>query len=366
MNNKMKLALIFGGRSGEYAVSLMSARSVASVVDPEKYDVFQIGITQEGVWLTGPEALSAFEAGQTESLSVAVLLNEAGKVCLYSRLSDQLTFISEIDVVFPVLHGTFGEDGTIQGFFEITGVAYAGAGVLASSVGMDKALCKHVVQNAGVPVLEYTVFNRSEIRADLDEVIRKSEAVAAYPLFVKPANLGSSVGISKAHNHEELRTALLKAANFDRRILVERGIEAREIEISVLGNEQPVCSVPGEIIPDDIFYTYKEKYFSGEPELIIPAPFSEDQTKLIQEYALRIFKAIDGAGMARVDFLVDKATGDLYFNEINTIPGFTKISMYPKLWKASGLGYAALVDKLIQLGLERKAEQDKTVRKFEE
>lgn len=364
-NTRLKLGLIFGGRSGEHAVSLMSATSVRSVLDPSKYEVFEIGVTQEGAWLTGSNALQAFKEGKHESLHEALLLNTAGKVSLYNRKGEKLELISPLDVVFPVLHGTFGEDGTIQGYFEMLNIAYVGAGVLASAVGMDKAICKHVVQDAGIPVLEYTVFTRCEIRTNLAEVVHKAEGVAPYPLFVKPVNLGSSVGISKAQTREELQVALQKAARFDRRVLVERGIAAREIEISVLGNENPRVSVPGEIIPKDVFYTYMDKYHHGEPEILIPAPFDQAMTERIQEYALRAYTAIDGAGLARVDFLVDKATEKLYFSEINTMPGFTSISMYPKLWEASGLAYPALVDRLIELALERKAEQDQTLRKYE-
>lgn len=365
-NSKLKLGLIFGGRSGEHAVSLMSATSVRAVIDPAKYDVYEIGITQEGQWLTGPETLSAFKQGKLDTLQEALLLNKNGQVGLYRLENGQLSLISLIDVVFPILHGTFGEDGTIQGYFEMLDCAYVGAGVLASSVGMDKAVCKYVVHDAGIPVLEYAVFTRSEIRANLDEVIRKAEQVYVYPLFVKPANLGSSVGISKVNNRNELHAALLKAAKFDRRILVERGLDAREIEISVLGNEDPQVSIPGEIIPDDIFYTYQDKYFHGEPETIVPAPFEERIIRQIQDYALRAYQAIDCAGLARVDFLMDKHTGELFFSEINTLPGFTTISMYPKLWQANGLEYPALVDHLIELALERKAEQNQTLRKYEE
>jgi len=365
-NTKLKLGIIFGGRSGEHAVSLMSATSVRAVLDPSKYEVFEIGITQEGAWLTGSDALQAFKEGKLETLQKALLLNQGSQVGLYSRQGGQLSLISPLDVVFPVLHGTFGEDGTIQGYFEMLDLAYVGAGVLASAVGMDKAVCKHVVHDAGVPVLEYAVFTRGEIHTNLDQVVQKAEKVAPYPLFVKPVNLGSSVGISKAQNRVELQAALQKAARFDRRVLVERGLDAREIEISVLGNENPQVSVPGEIIPKDIFYTYVDKYHHGDPEVLIPAPFDQVMTDRIQRYALRAYQAIDGAGLARVDFLVDKPTGELYFSEINTMPGFTSISMYPKLWEASGLSYPALVDRLIELALERKADQDQTIRKYEE
>ncbi len=366
MQNKINLGLVFGGRSGEHAVSLRSSRSVRSVLDPARYNVFEIGITLEGKWLSGENALSAFENSDTGSLQAVNLLSSDGKVGLYRHQGDKLQLITELDVIFPVLHGTFGEDGTIQGLFEILNVAYVGAGVLASAACMDKAVCKDLAQSAGIPVLPYRVFSRSQITDYLEEVITLSEAVSAYPLFVKPANLGSSVGISKAGRREELRAALLKAARFDRRVLVERGIDAREIEISVLGNDNPLVSVPGEIVPEDVFYTYKDKYLSGDPETIIPAPFDAELTRKIQEYALRAYRAVDGAGLSRVDFLVDKHSGELFLSEINTMPGFTSISMYPKLWKVSGLEYPDLVDRLITLALERKADQDATIRKYED
>jgi len=364
--NKLNLGLVFGGRSGEHAVSLRSSRSVRSALDPDKYNVFEIGITLDGAWLSGGNALSAFERGDTSSLQSVSLLNVDGKVGLYLREAEKLQRITELDVIFPVLHGTFGEDGTIQGLFEILNIAYVGAGVLASAACMDKVVCKDLLQNAGIPVLPYRVFSRGQIADYLEEVITLSEAVSPYPLFIKPANLGSSVGISKASSREELRAGLLKAARFDRRVLVERGIDAREIEISVLGNDNPLVSVPGEIVPEDVFYTYKDKYLSGDPETIIPAPFDVEMTQKIQENALRAYLAVDGAGLSRVDFLMDKHTGELFLSEINTMPGFTSISMYPKLWKASGLEYPELVDRLIALAMERKADQDKTVRKYED
>ena len=366
MTDKLNLVLIFGGRSGEHAVSLRSAQSVLAALDETKYQVFQVGITTEGLWLHGANAHKAFRDGSLESLHEALILNDDGKPYLYTREGNQLESITPIDVIFPVLHGTFGEDGTIQGLFEIQNCAYVGAGVLGSSVAMDKAVCKHVMRSIGVPVLEYAVLSRREIQADLPGAIELAEQVAPYPLFVKPANLGSSVGISKARNREELTRALQLAARFDRRILVERGINPREIEISVLGNTEAQCTVPGEIVPGDEFYTYKDKYQSGDPEVAIPAPLPEAQTALLQQYAIDAFKAVDGAGLARVDFLIDKVSGEIYFNEINTMPGFTEISMYPKLWLYSGLSYTELVNRLIELALERKAEQDETIRKFEE
>ena len=363
---KLNLGLVFGGRSGEHAVSLRSSRSVLDVLDPAKYNVLEIGITLEGVWLSGTDALKAFESGDTSNMYEVSLLNTQGKVGLYQRKAANLNLLAELDVIFPVLHGTFGEDGTIQGLFEILNCAYVGAGVLASAACMDKAVCKDLLQNAGIPVLPYQVFSRGQINDYLEEVIARSESISAYPLFVKPANLGSSVGISKARDRAELEAALKKAARFDRRVLVERGINAREIEISVLGNDTPIVSVPGEIIPEDDFYTYKDKYLSGDPETIIPAPFDAEMTRAIQEYALRAYRAVDGAGLSRVDFLLDRTTGELFLSEINTMPGFTSISMYPKLWKVSGLEYPDLVDRLITLALERKADQDATIRKYED
>jgi len=366
MTKKLNLVLIFGGRSGEHAVSLRSAQSVLNALDKEKYQVFQVGITTDGLWLYGSNAHKAFREGDYGSLDEALILSVQGKPHLFVRQGNRLEELAPVDVIFPVLHGTFGEDGTIQGLFEIQNCAYVGAGVLGSSVAMDKAVCKHVMESIGVPVLAYAVFTRRDIEENLPETIASSEQVADYPLFVKPANLGSSVGITKAHNREELAKALELAARFDRRILVERGIPAREIEISVLGNTDVQCTVPGEIVPGDEFYTYKDKYQSGDPEVAIPAPLPEAQIALLQQYAINAFKAIDGAGLARVDFLIDKDSGEAYFNEINTMPGFTQISMYPKLWLYSGLSYPELVNRLVELALERKAEQDETIRKYEE
>lgn len=363
---KINLVLIFGGRSGEHAVSLMSASSINKAIDREKYNIFQIGITENGQWLTGASVLESFKARQLSQLNEAVLVNENNVINLYIRANDALSFVSSVDVVFPVLHGTYGEDGTIQGMFEILDVAYVGAGVLASSVCMDKSITKHIVEADGIPVLPYGTFLRSEIKAEIQVVMDKCEAVAEYPLFVKPTNLGSSVGITKAHNRQELEQGLLIAKRYDRRVIVEKGISPREFEISVLGNDQPSCSVPGEVVPDAEFYTYQDKYYNGQAELLIPAPLTDQQTSLIQEYAIQVFKSVDCSGLARVDFLMDIATGQIYFSEINTMPGFTDISMFPKLWNANGLSYPQLVERLIALALERKADRDETLRSFED
>ena len=365
MSTKLNLVLIFGGKSGEHDVSLMSARSVLKAVDREKYNVFQVGITRQGRWTYGTNTLDNFEQGTQDSLNDALITTKVERPALYEVVEGTLQKITQIDVVFPILHGTFGEDGTIQGLFEIQNCAYVGAGVLASSLAMDKSLCKDVIAAAGIPVLEYKTFNRKQIETNLAEVVKEAEQISPYPLFVKPANLGSSVGISKAKNHLELEEALRFAALYDRRILVERGIEAREIELSVLGNEDPIVSHPGEIIPGAEFYTYQDKYLSGDPKVAIPAPLPLELQAKIQTWAIQAFKAIDGAGLSRVDFLLDKKDGKVYFNEINTMPGFTQISMFSKLLAHDGLAYKQLIDRLIELAMDRKAEQAITIRSFE-
>ena len=351
MKNKLRVAVIFGGRSGEHDVSLMSARSVLSVLDPAKYEVTQIGITREGQWLTGEDVIGKFENGKLDGLEHFVLSGDP------STRTTQYA----IDVFFPILHGTFGEDGTIQGLFEMADVAYVGAGVVGSAVGMDKGVFKEVMRANDIPIVESVLASRSDVEKNMNAVIEKAEKAGAYPLFTKPANLGSSVGVTKCHNRSDLQEGLMEAASFDRRILVERGVvDAREIEVSVLGNDEPVASVCGEVLPSREFYSYESKYIDGTSGLAIPAPLPKETSERIREYAVRAYKLIDCAGMARVDFFVEKESNKIYLNELNTIPGFTKISMYPKLWEASGLSYAKLVDRLIELALERKAERDHT------
>ncbi len=273
--------------------------------------------------------------------------------------------VAEIDVVFPLLHGTFGEDGTVQGLFELADVAYVGAGVVGSAVGMDKGVFKTVMRAAGLPVLPAVVFNRSEYERNPDAVIQRVMQELTFPLFVKPVNLGSSVGVTKAVDADVLRSGLDEAALWDRRLLVEQGVDAREIEVSVLGNDEPQASIAGEIVPQREFYDYEAKYISDDSELLIPAPITAAQLEQVQTMAVDAFKAVDCAGMARVDFLLDKSSGELWLNELNTIPGFTKISMYPKLWQASGLEYPELIDRLIELALERKAQRDNVKRSLE-
>ena len=359
---KLHVAVIFGGRSGEHDVSLMSARSVLSVLDVNKYEVTQIGITREGVWLTGENVLEKFENNKTDGLLPVIVSPDPSEIGIYYLEGvSGLRKWSDVDVFFPVLHGTFGEDGTIQGLFELADVAYVGAGVVGSSVGMDKGIFKEVMRANDIPVVESVLVLRSEIENDVDAVIEKAEKISAYPLFAKPANLGSSVGVTKCHNRSDMQEGLMEAASFDRRVLIERGVgNAREIEVSVLGNDDPVASICGEVLPSREFYSYESKYIDGTSGLQIPAEIPAETTEQIRDYAVRAYKLIDGAGMARVDFFVERDTNRIYLNELNTIPGFTKISMYPKLWQASGLPYHKLVDRLIELALERKAERDHT------
>ncbi|NIS79090.1 MAG: D-alanine--D-alanine ligase [Anaerolineales bacterium] len=366
MTEKLQLGVVFGGRSGEHEVALMSARSILSALDRSKYEVVPFGITKEGKWLAGEGILEAFEQARTDDLNPVTLLAEPGLGNLYSWREDQVLEIFEsLDVVFPVLHGTFGEDGTMQGLLELADIPYVGAGVLASSLAMDKGLFKTVMRANGIPVVDWTVVLSDELESSMDAVLDRAEALASYPLFTKPANLGSSVGVSKCRNRSDLLEGMMDAARYDRRVLVERGVEAREIEVSVLGNESPEASIAGEVVPGDEFYSYKAKYIDDTSDLLIPAPIEKQVAEQAREMAVEAFKAIDGAGMGRADFLLDKQNGHLYMNEINTIPGFTKISMYPKLWEASGLTYPELLDRLVELAFDRQAQKDKLLRSFE-
>ena len=365
MTDRLRVGVIFGGRSGEHEISLLSARSVIGALDPRRYDVVQIGITHDGQWYTGPRALEAFERGVTDSLDPAILPADSGLRCVFRWGEGRpMEVVSGLDVVFPVLHGTYGEDGTVQGLLELADVPYVGAGVLASSVAMDKALFKTVMQAHGLPIVGWTLILAEEIQRDPAAAAGRAESVGPYPLFAKPANLGSSVGISKSRNRSDMIEGLMDAARYDRRVLVEQGLRAREIEVSVLGNETPEASVPGEIIPSDEFYSYRAKYVDDASELLIPAPLDEATREAARRLAVDAFRAIDGAGMARADFLLDRDSGTLYINELNTIPGFTRISMYPKLWDASGVPYPALMDRLIELAAARQAAKDRLERRY--
>ncbi len=364
-DQRLKVGVLFGGRSGEHEISLLSARSILSAMKPEKYEVTQIGITHDGLWLIGENILDKFTEGKNISeLTPATILADPSRQGLYAIQSTShgeiIEQISKLDVVFPILHGTYGEDGTIQGLFELAEIAYVGAGVLGSSVGMDKGVFRDIMRANNIPQVETMVILRDDIDRSIDEVIEGAESLASYPLFTKPANLGSSVGITKCQNRSDLMEGLMDAARYDRRILVERGVQAREIEVSVLGNDEPIASVPGEVVPSADFYSYEAKYIDDRSDLLIPAPIPFEITQQVRDLAVRAYQAVDCAGMARVDFLLDKDTGEVFLNEINTIPGFTKISMYPKLWEASGLSFEDLVNRLIELALERRADRDRT------
>lgn len=362
---RMRVGVIFGGRSGEHEISLLSARSILSAMNPDKYEVTQIGITHQGAWLVGDDILDQFSSRSPENeLSPATIFADPSRRGLFTiqptAHGEAIELLSELDVVFPILHGTYGEDGTIQGLFELAEVAYVGAGVLGSSLGMDKGVFRDVMNANNIPQVETLVILRNEVDRSLEEVIEKAEKMASYPLFTKPANLGSSVGITKCMNRSDLMEGLMDAARFDRRILIERGIPAREIEVSVLGNDDPIASVPGEVVPSADFYSYEAKYIDDRSELLIPAPIPFEISQQVRDLAVQAYMAIDCAGMARVDFLLDKDSGKVYLNEVNTIPGFTKISMYPKLWEASGLSFEDLVTRLIDLAVERRADRERT------
>jgi D-alanine-D-alanine ligase len=389
---KIRVGVLFGGRSGEHEVSLLSAASVLNAIDKDKYDVVPIGITKDGRWLTAEHAENLLQgklmleprnlrAGDPETTSSAAVLARGEAVVVppepMHRQSGLVPFQSDaamlrrasdrainVDVIFPVLHGTFGEDGTIQGLLELADIPYVGAGVLGSAAGMDKDIMKSLFLAAGIPIVRHVTILRSAWENDPKQVQKRVESKLIYPVFVKPANLGSSVGISKAHNRKELGPAIEEAAKFDRKIVIEQGVggkkeKAREIECSVLGNDEPTASVPGEIVPGKEFYDYTAKYVDEGSQLIIPAKLTKAQTKRVQDLAIGAFKAVDCSGLARVDFLMDPKTAKIFLNEINTMPGFTAISMYPKLWAASGLAYVDLIDQLIQLGIERHQDKKK-------
>jgi D-alanine-D-alanine ligase len=401
MTKKLRIGILFGGRSGEHEVSLLSAASVLGAIDREKFDVTPIGITKEGRWLAAADAHGLLKgdagavarrlrAGDPEATPGAKLLHEGIPTLLAPEPggSTALTQNQEkngkssagaaLDVVFPVLHGTFGEDGTIQGLFELAGIAYVGSGVLGSAAGMDKDAMKRLFAQAGLPIVKHV----SLLRADWEKSPRKAIAlvkrVLRYPVFVKPANLGSSVGITKVHSRAELGPALTVAAKYDRKLIVEQGVggkgrrggqlaRAREFEVAVLGNDDPKASVVGEIIPGKEFYDYEAKYLSEGSVPVIPAKLAHAQSRQIREMAVAAFKACDLAGLARVDFLMEPdGRKRIYVNEVNTMPGFTRISMYPKLWEASGLPYKELITRLIELALERQAEKNRTMYSREE
>ncbi len=354
---RLRIGILFGGRSGEHEVSLASAASVIRGLDPDKYEPLPIGITKEGHWLIGagaqkmlPEVL---RGGQRVMMTADP--SDAALVRLDGSGGGQ-----RVDVVFPVMHGTFGEDGTIQGLLDLAGLPFVGAGVLGSAIGMDKDVSKRLMQVAKIPVVPWIAVQRADWERNPKEIRTAVEKKFKYPVFVKPATLGSSVGMTKVHSRAELAPALNLAAEFAMKILIERCVVAREIEVSVLGNHDPKASVPGEIVPHREFYDYAAKYLEEGTQLLIPAKLKSAQAKRIQKYAVDAFRALELSGMARVDFFLEKKGGKIYLNEVNTIPGFTSISMYPKLWEASGIPFRELSDKLIALALEQHAEKART------
>ena len=357
---KRRVGIVFGGKSGEHEVSLKSARAVMNALDPEKYTVIPIGIPRNGQWLSGGDPLLALEQQADQKMlgrtPQAGVVSETAIVQSAGSLPEQ-TNVAALDVIIPVLHGPFGEDGTIQGVFEFANLPYVGCGVLAASVGMDKGLMKSAFAAAGLPQVPWQLVLRRDWQTQPEAVYERLEATLHYPMFVKPANLGSSVGISKVSNRAELATGMAEAAGYDRRIVVEQGINAREIEVAILGNDDPKPSVPGEVLPANDFYDYADKYLEGQTQFAIPAELDAATSEQLREMAVTAFKAIDGAGLARVDFFVERETGAIYINEINTFPGFTAMSQYPKLWEATGLGYSELLDRLIDLAIERYHER---------
>lgn len=386
MARKLRVGVLFGGRSGEHEVSLLSAASILKAIDRRKFDVVPIGITKEGHWLAAGDARNLLEgdssqvarrlrAGDPEATPGAKLLHQ-GIPTLFPPEPVEGTELAlpegrarldgkSLDVVFPVLHGTFGEDGTIQGLFELAGIAYVGSGVLGSSAGMDKDVMKRLFAQAGLPIVKHVTVLRADWEKSRRKVIAEVEAALKYPVFVKPANLGSSVGISKAHDRQELGPALDLAAKYDRKLIVEQGVggksgKARELEVGVLGNDNPKASVVGEIIPGKEFYDYEAKYLSEGSVPVIPAKLTGEETKQIREMAVAAFRACDLSGLSRVDFLMEpEGKRRIFLNEVNTLPGFTKISMYPKLWEATGIPYRELITRLIELAMERQAEKNR-------
>jgi D-alanine-D-alanine ligase len=399
MAKKLRVGILFGGRSGEHEVSLLSAASILKAIDRNKFDVVPIGITKDGRWLGAGDAHSLLEgqsgatprrlrAGDPEATPGAKLLHE-GMPTLFApepRKAQAVTMEAgrsvqegasrldgqSVDVVFPVLHGTFGEDGTIQGLFELAGIAYVGSGVLGSAAGMDKDVMKRLFAQAGLPIVRHLALLRSDWEQSRKRTIARVEKTLQYPVFVKPANLGSSVGISKAHSRKELGPALDLAAKYDRKLIAEQGVggskgKARELEVAVLGNDDPKASVVGEIIPGKEFYDYEAKYLSEGSMPVIPAKLSTAESKKIRAMAVEAFRACDLSGLARVDFLMEPgAKRRIFLNEVNTLPGFTQISMYPKLWEATGIGYTELITRLIELALARQAEKNRTTYHREE
>jgi D-alanine-D-alanine ligase len=358
MQHKLRVGVVFGGRSGEHEVSLASARSIMAVMDRDKYEIVPIGITHDGRWLTSGDPLAALTAGEQTAAPADPQTAAAGRELVPGATGGRLP---PLDVIFPVLHGPYGEDGTVQGLLELAGVPYVGCGVLASSLAMDKIVSKELFIAHGLPVAPYRAVTRKRWESEPAAVVADLASHLGYPMFVKPANMGSSVGVGRAGDRIELEAALAEAARYDRKLLIEAAVpNAREIECGVLGNDEPLASTPGEVVPSNEFYDYAAKYLDGRSELRIPAPVTADQAAQVRKLAVQAFLALDAAGLSRVDFLLDGVSGELYLNEVNTLPGFTSISMYPQLWAASGLPYTDLIDRLIELALERHADRERS------
>lgn len=368
-SGKIKVGVIFGGRSGEHEVSLVSATSIMKALNPEKYDVVPVGISKKGAWLVGvkPEAMLEDKSNKAQTCIPCSGQSKAHLNCdpankgliLVDQPQNQNRV--ELDILFPVVHGTYGEDGTLQGLLEQADMPYVGCGVLASAAGMDKTIAKKLFRDAGISVAPFKEVLRSDWRNKQEKIIAEIEKEFVYPCFIKPVNSGSSVGISKAKDRQSLKDAIELAARFDRKILIESFVNGREIEVSVLGNDSPIASVPGEIVPCNEFYDYSAKYVDDRSELKIPADLSQEVSDEIRNLAIKAYRALDCAGMARVDFFLERATNRVIINEINTIPGFTKISMYPKLWEATGISYSELCDRLIDLAIERYRDKQESL-----
>lgn len=369
-NSRIRVGVVFGGRSGEHDVSLRSAQTVMGALEAAGYAIVPIGITREGAWLTDGDPMQAlqsasplFALGSGDEREEGDVLNAVNALSMRANQSSAPAVIpsagwaGDLDVIFPVLHGPMGEDGTVQGLFELAGLPYVGAGVMSSAVSMDKSITKQLLAQAGIPQAPWLTVLRKEWQRFPDAIQADIERELGYPCFVKPANLGSSVGISKVHDASELDAAMREAGQHDRKIVIEKGINARELEVSVLGNDEPTASVIGEIVPAGEFYDYEAKYVDDDSELLVPASIPDEVADEIRKVAIRAFRVLDCAGMARVDFLLDRDTHHIYLNEVNTIPGFTAISMYPILWEASGLPLPDLVSRLVELAVERHAER---------
>lgn len=366
---KLRIGVVFGGRSGEHEVSVASAKAIMENLDRSKYDVVPIGITRAGNWLLGTEPARLLEQGKEvqpltdadgqATTTVALTGDPTVRRLVPLQENTHLNEDASLDVIFPVLHGTYGEDGTLQGLLEMANLPYVGNGVLGSALGMDKEKMKMIFQSAGLPIVDYLVYRRNQWERDPTSILDAIEERLGYPNFVKPANLGSSVGINKAHDRAELEHALNVAAEYDRKIVIEHAINCRELECAVLGNDEPLASVVGEPIPSNEFYDYNAKYIDNKSQTIIPADIPQHVAETVRRLSLQAFQALDLSGLARIDFFLEKESGKIYINEVNTLPGFTEISMYAKLWIASGVPYATLLDRLIELAVERYADRQR-------